>query len=1189
MNREYFITKVLINRFILIIIGCVLVLSSTHSEAKTTVETNIVGSPPVITGCPSNVNTTISGCSTSISWAPPVASDPEEGMDSFVSSHVPGDVFPAGVTVVTYTATNNSGETSTCSFEVRVKSNDLFDLTCPSDITYTMNSGCNNTGFWVEPTPSCSGLTVVATHTPGERFEVGATTTITYFAFDGSLIVGRCDFDITINDNTAPTFSNCPSDFTVAANNDCQAVGTWTPPSASDNCTSSVIPTTSHASGSLFTLGATLVTYTATDASGNASTCTFTVTVADQTAPAYTNLPTDMVVSAGVNNCKAIVNWPTVIAEDNCSGIVTVNQTHTSGSNFDLGVNSVVYTATDADGNSNIQSFNITVVDVTSPTLSNCPANIALNATASCAVQATWTAPTFTDKCDASLTIVGSHDSGDFFDVGTTTVTYTATDDAGNETLCSFDIIVNDITAPVFDACPTNMTVSTGSSCTAVVNWTLPTVSDNCDVSVALSSNFASGAVFALGETTVTYTATDAAGNAAICSFLVTVLDETAPVLSSCPTTINVIANSNCEATVNWTAPTAVDNCDSGSEVTLSQNRASGSTFTLGVTEVRYVATDAAGNSSICTFEVIVSDDSAPIISNCPANISLVGDANCGAIANWTQPIISDNCDSTPTVTQSHTSGNRFPLGETLVSYVIEDDFGNESRCEFTVTVIDQIAPSVVNCPSNINLSVGANACAVNASWNLPSFSDNCNSAILVKSTHSPGDEFTIGTTTVIYTAEDQSGNVTNCSFDVTVNDGVAPVFNSCPGNINLTANESCQAIAVWNQPNVTDNCNSEVSLSASHNSGDAFAVGLTSVVYTATDASGNKSECTFDVIVRDLSAPLVESCLANIIASTSDGCNGVVNWTAPEFEDCSEITVRSNYQPGDIFPIGETTVSYIATDINGMEAHCEFTVTVEDKAAPIISSCPTDIVLLASSSCEVVAEWDEPIAADNCDQVVTVQSSMASGDLFPIGVTEVVYEFTDEVGNSSFCIFNITVNDESAFSILDCPEDIVIETDESGFTAVNWTPPVVQSSGCVTVTTTANYQPGAIFEVGDTEVLYDIVDDNGRSLSCSFIISVKIRALAFVASDLLSPNGDGINDFWVLDGLEKFPNNEVIIVDQRGGLIYSGKGYDNRDVVWDGTNEKGTTVPTGTYFYFIRVRTDSEMQEQKGFIEIVN
>jgi gliding motility-associated-like protein len=1059
-------------------------------------------------------------------------------------------------------------------------------------MTVSTGSSCTAVVNWTLPTVSdnCDvSVALSSNFAPGAVFALGETT-VTYTATDAAGNAAICSFLVTVLDDTLPVFANCPTAISLTANGSCEAIAIWTAPTATDNCSAALSVTESHPSGTTFPLGVTLVSYSAIDEAGNSALCSFEVTVTDVSAPNISNCPNDITLVAD-GNCEAIASWTSPIINDNCASSVTITQTSTSGAFFPLGETIVTYTAKDDFGNESSCNFTITVLDQAAPEISNCPNNISLTlGIGACSIAANWTPPTFSDNCSSILTVTNTHASGDSFEVGTTTVSYAAIDGSGNEVLCSFNVVVQDEIAPTFSSCPADITVNSDTEgCGTSVNWTPPSLLDNCDVQIVATSNILPGTTFEVGTTAVTYTAVDNSGNATFCSFNVTVLDETAPVLSSCPTTINVIANSNCEATVNWTAPTAVDNCDSGSEVTLSQNRASGSTFTLGVTEVRYVATDAAGNSSICTFEVIVSDDSAPIISNCPANISLVGDANCGAIANWTQPIISDNCDSTPTVTQSHTSGNRFPLGETLVSYVIEDDFGNESRCEFTVTVIDQIAPSVVNCPSNINLSVGANACAVNASWNLPSFSDNCNSAILVKSTHSPGDEFTIGTTTVIYTAEDQSGNVTNCSFDVTVNDGVAPVFNSCPGNINLTANESCQAIAVWNQPNVTDNCNSEVSLSASHNSGDAFAVGLTSVVYTATDASGNKSECTFDVIVRDLSAPLVESCLANIIASTSDGCNGVVNWTAPEFEDCSEITVRSNYQPGDIFPIGETTVSYIATDINGMEAHCEFTVTVEDKAAPIISSCPTDIVLLASSSCEVVAEWDEPIAADNCDQVVTVQSSMASGDLFPIGVTEVVYEFTDEVGNSSFCIFNITVNDESAFSILDCPEDIVIETDESGFTAVNWTPPVVQSSGCVTVTTTANYQPGAIFEVGDTEVLYDIVDDNGRSLSCSFIISVKIRALAFVASDLLSPNGDGINDFWVLDGLEKFPNNEVIIVDQRGGLIYSGKGYDNRDVVWDGTNEKGTTVPTGTYFYFIRVRTDSEMQEQKGFIEIVN
>jgi hypothetical protein len=120
--------------------------------------------------------------------------------------------------------------------------------------------------------------------------------------------------------------------------------------------------------------------------------------------------------------------------------------------------------------------------------------------------------------------------------LGTSTVTYRATDASGNTADCSFTVTVTqnaDTEDPVISNCPENITVSNDAgSCGAIVNWTPPTATDNSG-SVNLTSNFEPGSFFPVGTTTVTYTATDAAGNTATCSFEVTVSDNEKPVISS--------------------------------------------------------------------------------------------------------------------------------------------------------------------------------------------------------------------------------------------------------------------------------------------------------------------------------------------------------------------------------------------------------------------------------------------------------------------------------------------------------------------------------------------------------------------------------------------------------------------------------------------------------------------------------
>ncbi|HTF03751.1 MAG TPA: HYR domain-containing protein, partial [Bacteroidia bacterium] len=114
------------------------------------------------------------------------------------------------------------------------------------------------------------------------------------------------------------------------------------------------------------------------------------------------------------------------------------------------------------------------------------------------------------------------------------------------------------------------------------------------------------------------------------------------------------------------------------------------------------------------------------------------------------------------------------------------------------------------------------------------------------------GSLFPVGTTTVTAIATDASLNADTCSFQITVNDNEAPVINSCPSNTTVPANNTgCTAIVNWTVPGATDNCVS-ATLASTHNPGDVFPLGTTTVTYTAIDGSGNSSTCSFNVTVTN-------------------------------------------------------------------------------------------------------------------------------------------------------------------------------------------------------------------------------------------------------------------------------------------------------------------------------------------------
>jgi hypothetical protein len=288
------------------------------------------------------------------------------------------------------------------------------------------------------------------------------------------------------------------------------------------------------------------VVYTATDAKGNRATCRFTITVRQQTVnpcdtdttpPSFQNCPQNMTVTT--TSDRARVTWTAPTATDNCPPTPSVSASHQSGWDYLLGTTTVVYTATDAKGNRATCSFRITVqqqivnpcdTDTTPPSFQNCPQNISLTTTGTTAV-ANWQPPTATDNCTANPSVSATHQNGGVFNLGITTVLYTARDAKGNTATCRFTVMVsqqiqnpcvNDVTPPVWVNCPRDTTIRTNSSRVNVF-WTTPRATDNCRVET-VSNNFSSGSSFSVGTTTVNYTASDPRGNRATCSFKVNIV-----------------------------------------------------------------------------------------------------------------------------------------------------------------------------------------------------------------------------------------------------------------------------------------------------------------------------------------------------------------------------------------------------------------------------------------------------------------------------------------------------------------------------------------------------------------------------------------------------------------------------------------------------------------------------------------
>ena len=261
-------------------------------------------------------------------------------------------------------------------------------------------------------------------------------------------------------------------------------------------------------------------------------------------------------------------------------------------------------------GNTSTKDVTFTVNDTTAPIIS-CPANIVTgNDPGTCSATVNPGTATATDNCDSAPTIAGTRSDNQPLSApypkGTTIITWSATDHAGNTSSCNQSVTVNDTEAPTI-SCPANITKNNDPGvCGAVVTYTAPVGSDNCPgATTAQTAGLPSGSTFPVGTTTNTFRVTDASGNQTSCSFTVTVNDVENPVIS-CPSSQTLEPTCPSGAVGNWTAPIGTDNCP-GAVTTRTAGPAPGTVFAAGTTTtITYTVNDAHGNSASCSFTITV-------------------------------------------------------------------------------------------------------------------------------------------------------------------------------------------------------------------------------------------------------------------------------------------------------------------------------------------------------------------------------------------------------------------------------------------------------------------------------------------------------------------------------------------------------------------------------------------------------
>ncbi|MBM3896588.1 MAG: HYR domain-containing protein, partial [Thaumarchaeota archaeon] len=1019
-----------------------------------------------------------------------------------------------------------------------------------------------------------SGIQSLISNAPSQ-FPLG-TTTIIWTVIDGAGNVGIATQTITVVDTIPPVLSSLP-DLVVESSNSKQTVE-LTMPDVKDMV--GVLSLTNDAPEA-FQLGDTIVTWTATDVAKNSATTTQKVTVVDTIPPAIT-APKDVVVEATSFN-ENVVELGEAIVVDNGKIISITNDAPTS---FSIGDTTITWMTSDEAGNIATATQKISIVDTTIPQIIP-PENISFEATSidenvvklvapsvidvqPVIIQndaplvfplgdtvVTWmatdssgnsatvtqtvtvvdtTAPKVTAPNDITAEAIGlennvvnlgelsveditgvaaiTHNAPEYFPLGTTIVTWTVTDNYGNIITADQKVTIVDTTSPTIDA-PKDVVAEAASLEENFVELGEPKIKDI--IGIESITNDAPD-VFPLGMTTVTWTVTDTSGNTASDTQIITVHDTTSPILSI-PESITVEAIGPSGMSVAIGEATATDTIKVDS---ITNNTPE--TFYLGKTTVTWTAIDSFGNIATANQTVSVIDTTVPTITP-PADITFEAQ---NPTSNKISIGIATAADTVGVALIEVDAPESFQLGETIVTWTATDSSGNSATATQKISVVDTTAPVLtppeslqVEATSELDTQVSLGDAIVSDQIEVSSITNNAQAV------------FPLGDTIVTWTATDSSGNSVTATQTVTVVDTTAPTIESLP-LITVEAVNKDQNYVELGTIVATDLVGVS---SITNDAPDVFPFGLTTITWTVQDKAGNSVNATQQVSVIDTTTPSIIAPDNLVIEAVSSDSNNVDlgNAIATDGVEVSSIT---NNAPA-VFPLGDTIVTWTATDSSGNSVTATQTVTVVDTTAPTIESLPL-ITVEASSLDTNTVSLVTPKAQDSVSNVIITNNAPL---VFPYGDTIVTWQATDKAGNFVTTTQQVSVIDTTA-PTLSVPADIIVDA-VSIATAIS-----IGEASATDVTDTSptitNDAPFA-FILGENIVTWTSTDKLGNSVSMTQKVTVQAcgKPHSYYNMILGTEEDDMITGTNLPDLIFALGGDDIVFGEKGNDCILGGEGDD--------------------------------------------
>jgi len=582
----------------------------------------------------------------------------------------------------------------------------------------------------------------------------------------------------------------------------------------------------------------------------------------------------------------------------------------------------------------------------------------------------------------------------------TITRTYRISDVTGNFIDVYQTITVNDVTAPLMGSAPADTSIGCKSDMPAMTNLSYD---DNCDGDGIVSGSDVSNGNTCPEIVTRTWTYVDACGNVGTETQVFTINDVESPTASN-PTSINVECIADAPAPDVLVVNDEFDACDTALVVAFVDDSIVYNAGSLAETIIRtYSITDDCGNFTTVEQTINLIDTQNPqATSPADLNVECLSDVPLPNVQVITDE--TDNCTASPVVAFVSDISDGLFAPETITrTYSVTDEAGNITSITQTIIINDVTSPTASS-PTSIN---------VECTGDIPSpdilvitdETDNCTASPVVAFVSDISDGLFAPETIIrTYSVTDEAGNNTSITQTIIINDVTNPGIFNCPSDEVITSSSFDP-----NNPLVADNCDLEhiywtmtgATNNASPTTGinyielEEFHDGITTILYTALDSSGNASTCSFAV-----TANLINCTLSASAVSSDASCFGANDGGVDITTMGGAVPISYQWNSGDL-----------TEDLIGVDAG-NYSLTVIDN-----DGCDTTFVVTVSepSAIELDINSNDPSCGDD-DGIAAV--TVVSGGTSPFSYSWTNGSITSQADSLSAGIYSVQVIDDAGCSV---------------------------------------------------------------------------------------------------------------------------------------------------------------------------